>query len=103
MLTSYGGRHGQPGLLQTGTGEVLVDANLDGAWRVQHDGAARLHALQEIHSEDDLFQRSRRHCANEHCMEISKRIRSSGDLAVNFPEIEGLRFAIKRYCGTPQV
>ena len=48
-----------------------------GGFRTRH--AARLQAVQQVHAKDDLFQRSRRHGAHEHGVEVGQRIGADGD------------------------
>ena len=110
VLADDGGRHAQPGGLQQGRGQVLVHADFDGPRRIEDADAGRLEPVQQVHAEDDLLQRTRRHRANQDAVErgkgepgrVSARRRSAhgrDDAA----EIDGGRFMAERGGGTMQV
>ncbi len=72
VLADDGGRHAQAGRLQQGRGQVLVHANLDGPRRIEDADAGRLEPVQQVHAEDDVLQRPRRHGADQDAVERGK-------------------------------
>ena len=65
MLTDDRRRHAQAGRLQQGRGQVLVHTDFDGPRRVEDADAGRLEPVQQVHAEDDVLQRPRRHGADQ--------------------------------------
>ena len=73
VLTDDGRRHAQAGRFQQGSRQILVHADFDGARRVEDTDALGVQAMQQVHAENDLFQRPRRHGANHYAVVSGER------------------------------
>ena len=109
-LAGPGRRHRQPGLVEQGQCQELVDGRLHGSGRVPDGNARGGHPMQGVHPKDDLLQAAGGHHPHEHAVDLGEcdiigcdPLPPPAHLGENPWKGDGLEPDVERFGRAPQV